>query len=260
MNDLKLTISLAQYDIVWEDKQRNLSFLKDTLSQLSGRTDILVLPEMSFTGFTLNTDVAEPFEGDLFGQIKKLSEESGIAICGSALVEDNSKYYNRGFFIAPDEAHFYDKRHLFRMGQEGRSLTAGQKKVIFNYKGFNVCLQVCYDLRFPVWSRNVDNQYDILIYVANWPEPRKKVWDILLKARAIENSCYVCGVNRIGCDKNNLRHSGLSMLVNAKGEPVITLPEKEAIVESVTIDKASLDDMRDKFPTWKDADKFEIKY
>lgn len=260
MDNSNLTISLAQYDIAWEDKEKNLTTVKNILSKLAGTTDIVVLPEMSFTGFSLNMAAAEAPDGDLFTRIKQLAQESGIAVCGSVLTTENGNHYNRGFFITPTESYFYDKRHLFRMGGEGRVITAGREKTIFNYKGFNINLQVCYDLRFPVWSRNVDNEYDLAIYVANWPEPRKKVWDILLKARAVENSCYVCGVNRVGRDNNNLSHSGLSTLIDAKGESLILLPENKEAVESIIIDKASLNKMRAKFPTWRDADKFEIKY
>lgn len=255
----KLAISLVQYDIVWEDKQQNLSYLKEVVSSLSGKTDLVVLPEMSFTGFSLDTSVAEEQDGALFAEITKLAKENQTAICGSVLVQHGEKFYNRAFFITPQESYFYDKRHLFRMGAEGKVMTAGDEKLIFNYKGFNICLLVCYDLRFPVWSRNVANAYDLAIYVANWPEPRKKVWDILLKARAIENQCYVCGVNRVGRDNNNLNYLGNSMFINQKGDPIILLPEGEDAIETIVVEKMPLEEMRTKFPVWKDADTFEIK-
>lgn len=259
MGEERLAISLVQYDIVWEDKQQNLSYLRDIVLGLSGKTDLIVLPEMSFTGFSLDTSVAEMPEGNLFAEVEKLAKESQAAVCGSMLVKEEEKFFNRAFFITPQESYFYDKRHLFRVGAEGKVMTAGEEKVIFNYKGFNICLLVCYDLRFPVWSRNVANEYDLAIYVANWPEPRKKVWDILLKARAIENQCYVCGVNRVGRDKNNLNYLGNSMFINEKGDPIVILPEGTA-VETIVIDKVSLMEMRTKFPVWKDADTFEIRY
>lgn len=255
----KLTISLMQYDIAWEDKQKNLAKIEDAASKLAGKTDLIILPEMSFTGFSFNLDIAEPSVNTLFAKIKDLAIENKLAICGSALIEDKGQYHNRAFFITPQESHFYDKRHLFRMGGEGKIITAGKEKIIFNYKGFNICLLVCYDLRFPVWSRNRNNEYDLAIYIANWPEPRQNVWDVLLRARAMENMCYVCGVNRVGLDGNQLSHLGGSALINEKGNTIIRLKDHTEIIETVVLDKESLTNLRHKFPVWKDADDFEIK-
>lgn len=248
-----------QYDIAWEDKKKNLTKVIEVATKLKGKTDLIVLPEMSFSGFSFNTQIAEPADSNLFEEIKNIAKNNTLAICGSILVKEKDNYYNRAFFISPQKSHFYDKRHLFRMGGEEKIITAGKEKTIFNYMGFNIALFVCYDLRFPVWSRNVNNEYDLAIYVANWPEARHKVWDTLLHARAIENMCCVCGVNRVGLDKANLNHLGGSTLINEKGDSIITLKDNAEMVETVMIDKSSIDRLRNKFSVWKDADNFEIK-
>lgn len=260
MMDSKLRISLAQYDIAWEDKFTNLKYIESVVSNLAGTTDLIVLPEMSFTGFSMNPQIAEPVDNKLLERIKSIAAENQLAICGSILISENGKYYNRAFFITPDQSLFYDKRHLFRMGREGEVMTAGNEKLIFNYKGFNICLLVCYDLRFPVWSRNVNNEYDLAIYVANWPEVRNVAWEVLLKARAIENMCYVCGVNRVGVDNNKLNHSGLSMVINQRGIPLLSFEENEEAVGTIVLEKSVLTKSRENFPVWKDADNFEIKF
>ncbi|MDH6307681.1 omega-amidase [Dysgonomonas sp. PFB1-18] len=257
--DEKLRISLVQYDIAWENKQKNLDYIQKVISALSGKTDIIVLPEMCTTGFSMNSrNLAEPDNGNTITSLKQWSKQYNVAICGSYIAEDNGNYYNRGFFITPADEHYYDKRHLFRMGGEPQYFSAGSEKIIFTYKGFNICLLICYDLRFPVWARNVDNAYDLLIYVANWPASRAKVWNTLLIARALENMSYVCGVNRIGTDGNNLDHEGGSKLINAKGDEISAIPLNQEQVETVCISKIELEHFRAKFPVWKDADRFEI--
>lgn len=250
---------MAQYDIVWENKSANLNKIKVIASRLSGQTDILVLPEMFSTGFSMNShNLAEPVSGNTITQIRKLSAKYDMAICGSFIAVEAGRYFNRGFFITGDDSYYYDKRHLFRMGSEPQSFSAGNGRLVFEHKGFNICLQVCYDLRFPVWARNVENQYDLLIYVANWPSARAKVWNTLLEARAIENMCYVCGVNRCGTDGNGLKHDGGSKLIDAKGHNVISVAEGENVA-TISVSKKELEDFRLKFPVWKDADKFTIE-
>ena len=182
-------------------------------------------------------------------------------MAGSFIAKDNGKFYNRAFFITPEgEEHYYDKRHLFRMAEEDKHFSAGDKRLIVPYKGWNICLQVCYDLRFPVWSRNVNNEYDLLIYVANWPEARKKAWKALLHARAIENMAYVCGVNRVGVDGKGFLFRGDSMIYNAKGKKLADAGKREEITRTCTLKKSELDEFRAKFPAWKDADGFGIDF
>ena len=197
-----LRISITQNDLVWENKQENLRQVHQQLQSLDGSTEIVVLPEMFSTAFSMQSDkLAEPITGDTITQLKQWSNEYRVAICGSFIASDHGEFFNRAFFLTPTgEDYFYDKRHLFRMGREADSFSGGESRLIIPYKSWNICMLVCYDLRFPVWSRNVDNEYDLLIYVANWPSSRRLVWDTLLRARALENQCYVCGVNRIGTD------------------------------------------------------------
>lgn len=260
LQDRKLRISLVQYGIVWEDKEANLHYIQKIVTSLAGKTDIVVLPEMCTTGFTMNSQkLAEPNYGTTISLFKQWSKESDIAICGSFIAKDKEDYYNRGFFISPDNNFYYDKRHLFRMGKEPEYFSAGNKRLVFEHKGFNICLLICYDLRFPVWARNVGNEYDLLIYTANWPESRANVWNTLLTARAIENMSYVCGVNRIGKDGNKLMYRGDSKLINAKGEEITSIEANKNQIETVCISKTELEQFRNKFPVWKDADDFELK-
>lgn len=258
--DDKLRLSLVQYDIVWEDKQKNLEYLHNILESLSDKTDIIVLPEMFTTGFSMNSqNLAEPNDGKTITQIKQWAKEYNIAICGSFIASDKNIFYNRGFFISSDNEYYYDKRHLFRMGSEPQYFSSGNNRLIFKHKGFNICLLICYDLRFPVWARNIDNEYDLLIYVANWPASRAKVWNALLTARAIENMSYVCGINRIGTDGNELIYNGGSKLINARGDEISNIELNREQVETIYISKTELEQFRAKFPVWKDADKFDIK-
>lgn len=260
MEDTVLRISLVQYDIAWENKEANLLYVGNRLSELAGKTDIAVLPEMFSTGFSMNSrNLAETTDGQTISAIKEWASAYDMAICGSFIAKDGEHYYNRGFFITPQKEYYYDKRHLFRMGNEPESFSAGKKQLIFEHKGFNICLLICYDLRFPVWARNVDNAYDLLIYTANWPASRANVWNALLVARAIENMAYVCGVNRIGTDGNGLAHQGDSKIINARGNEIVSLSAKEQ-TETISISKTELEKFRDKFPTWKDADRFDLRY
>ncbi|MCL1934222.1 MAG: amidohydrolase [Candidatus Azobacteroides sp.] len=259
MNELR--ISLVQADIFWEDKDRNIERYGNLLKKLSGKSDLAVLPEMFSTGFSMQAfHLAETNEGTTIQAVRSWAKEYDLAVCGSFLAKDDSeRIFNRGFFIDPDgKQSFYDKRHLFRMGLEQKRFTAGDRKVIIPYKGWNIRLIVCYDLRFPVWVRNRKNEYDVLICPANWPIPRANVWQILLPARALENQCYVCGVNRIGRDGNSIEHRGDSVLLDFKGNRIAeTVPDEESVV-TVLLRKDLLDDFRERFPAWMDADDFEI--
>lgn len=255
-----LKISIVQTDIAWENKQENLRMLREKLHVLRGTTEIVVLPEMFSTGFTMKSrELAEPVSGITVRILKELAADFQLALCGSFICSERSNYYNRAFFITPEgEEFYYDKRHLFRMGNEAEYFSAGNNKLIISYRGWNICLLVCYDLRFPVWSRNVNNEYDLLIYMASWPQARRLAWDTLLCARALENMCYVCGVNRIGVDGNKLIYNGGSVVFSPKGEPLASVPDGEEGIETVSLSLISLQQLRDKFPVWKDADAFRL--
>lgn len=255
-----MKISIVQTDIIWENKQENLRLLREKLLPLRGTTEIVVLPEMFSTGFTMKSrELAEPVSGITVRILKELAADFQLALCGSFICSERSNYYNRAFFITPEgEEFYYDKRHLFRMGNEAEYFSAGNNKLIISYRGWNICLLVCYDLRFPVWSRNVNNEYDLLIYMASWPQARRLAWDTLLCARALENMCYVCGVNRIGVDGNKLIYNGGSVVFSPKGEPLASVPDGEEGIETVSLSLISLQQLRDKFPVWKDADAFRL--
>ncbi len=258
MNPLRL--SFVQADIVWEDRAKNLAAYEVLLAPLAGESDLVLLPEMFTTGFSMQCrELAEPVEGSTVATLRRWAARYQLALAGSFMAEQDGCYYNRGFFITPQgEATYYDKRHLFRMGEEATHFEAGTEQVVVSYMGWNVCLQICYDLRFPLWSRNNDNRYDLLLYCANWPHSRILAWDTLLAARAIENASYVCGVNRIGTDGTSLRYTGHSAVYSFKGTPLFTAPEGETFVATCVLDKEKLHRFRDKFPVWKDADSFTI--
>jgi predicted amidohydrolase len=255
-----LRISLIQSGIVWENKQENWKNYGRLIQNVKGKSDIVVLPEMFSTGFTMHAKhLAETNDETTVQTIRSWAKEYNLALSGSFLAKDPSgKLYNRGFFITPDEAYFYDKRHLFRMGEENEQFTAGNQILTIPYKAWKIRIIVCYDLRFPVWTRNRDNEYDLLICPANWPEVRSEVWNILLKARAIENQSYVCGVNRIGIDGNNHNYKGESVLIDFKGKAILEAKANEEDIVTGTIDKKALETFREKFPAWIDADRFEI--
>lgn len=253
-----MNITMLQTDIVWENKQENLLRLHEKLKHLQGNTDMVVLPEMCTTGFSMNSKVlAEPNEGSTITLLSQWAVEYNFAIVGSFIASDCGEYYNRAFFLTPEgESHYYNKRHLFRMGNEAAAFSSGNERLIVHYRGWNICVLVCYDLRFPVWSRNVNNEYDLLIYTANWPAVRRKVWNTLLAARAIENMCFVCGVNRVGIDGANLHYDGGSQLISPKGDVVAQADKEEAVTSSIYIE--DIQRFREKFPAWKDADKFTL--
>lgn len=266
MNPLR--ISLLQTDIAWENKQENLRLLREKLESLRGKTEIVILPETFSTGFSMNPSIlAEPINGETITILKHWASEYRLALVGSYLACDTlipssalpPAYYNRAFFLTPDgKAYFRDKRHLFRMGHETECYTAGNDRSIISYQGWNILLLVCYDLRFPVWSRNRNNEYDLLIYVANWPASRRKVWDTLLQARALENISYVCGVNRIGKDVQGIAHDGGSAIYSPKGEQLANVPDNTDGIATTALHLDVLQIFRQKFPAWKDADAFTL--
>ncbi len=256
-----MKITLIQDVIFWADKAANLERTGEQIALLSGQTDLVVLPEMFTTGFCIDDlHLAETMEGETVQNLRSWAVKYRLAITGSFIANENDKIYNRAFFVFPNgEIQTADKRHLFSMGGEQNHFSAGDKRMIVNYCEFNICVLVCYDLRFPVWARNVNNEYDLLIYVANFPEKRINHWDILLKARAIENQSYVCGLNRIGIDGLGIEYNGHSDLIDFKGKSLLSFPENKTSIETYEILNESLQRYRQKFAVWKDADDFDIK-
>lgn len=261
-------ITALQTDIIWEEKQANLRLLHERLKNLCGKTEIVVLPETFSTGFSMNArQLAEGAEEETVTTLLRWAKEYQLALAGSYIACENRTswaketpiYTNRAFFLTPQgEVHYYDKRHLFRMGGERTNFTPGTNRPVITYRGWKILLQICYDLRFPVWSRNVNNEYDLLIYVANWPASRRRVWDVLLQARALENQCYLCGVNRIGNDGNGLAHNGGSVIYSPKGELLGSVPDNTDGDCTVTLEKEQLIRFRERFPVWMDADTFTV--
>ena len=254
-----MRITLIQTNIIWENREENLKNFSSLLSGLCNKTDLVILPETFTTGFSMNSEtLAEDFPDTTFDWMKEEARKGDFGICGSYIVRAEGNCYNRLLFFKPDGEHiFYDKRHLFGIGGEDKVFTSGKERVVVHFQGVRICLQVCYDLRFPVWSRN-KNDYDFLIYVANWPERRHEVWTTLLKARAIENQCYVAGVNRIGTDGEGLSYIGDSMVVNPLGRVITSVNSHTEDIYTVEISLEELNDFRQKFPVWKDADEFKI--
>lgn len=254
MNTLKL--ALVEFDIVWENPKENFEILNEKLNGVEA--DIFFLPEMFSTGFTMNPEeLAEPFCGESFQFLQQKSIEKNAVFVASIPTKIGAKYYNRLYWVEPNETFtYYDKRHLFSFVGEEKHYTAGEERKIISYKDWQLMPQVCFDLRFPVWARN-DIGYDILFYVANWPEVRSYPWTQLLKARAIENQAYVVGVNRIGLDGNGINHSGDSMVYDALGQEV---PFEEVNgVLIFEINKSALQEVRNKFKFLQDRDEFLIK-
>ncbi|MBT5098834.1 MAG: nitrilase family protein, partial [Polaribacter sp.] len=229
-------------------------------SAFSKDTDLVVLPEMFTTGFTMNPKkVAEKMNGETVLWMQKMAKKHQIALIGSLVIEENENYYNRLLFVHPSmKIEIYDKRHSFSLAGENTAYTSGTEKLIVTFKGWKICPFICYDLRFPVWTRNSEN-YDILIFVANWPVKRIRAWDTLLKARAIENMSYVIGVNRTGKDANNYNYSGHSLVVNCLGEALSSLKKEEIGIVKATLVKTEQDGIRERLGFLNDKDAFKIK-
>ena len=260
MEQESLRIAMLQYSIVWEDKQANLDKVASWLEEKRPEADLLVLPEMFTTGFSMKAEeLSEPDEGETIDRVKHWARYFDMAIAGSFIARKDNCFYNRAFFVTPDgNSFFYNKRHLFSIGSEHTVFSAGKEKVIVPYKGWNICMQICYDLRFPVWTRNAANGYDLLIYMANWPASRISSWNILLPARAVENQAYVCGVSRVGEDGLQVKHNGYSSIYDMKGKLLAEFEPEEEGIKVTTLSLNALNEFRKKFPVWKDADRFEI--
>ena len=279
-----LTFTIVQTRLFWEDKEQNLKMIEEKISAIKERTEIIVLPEMFSTGFSMKpTLLAEKMDGQTVQWMKKISSAKRAIITGSIIIEEEGKYYNRLVWMLPTgEYGTYDKRHLFAYAGEHEHYNGGTKRLIASVKGWKINLQICYDLRFPVWARQQSQivlpgedvteepvaetdvsgeyeieapEYDILIYVANWPERRIHAWKTLLQARAIENQCYVIGVNRVGNDGKEIYHSGDSMIIDPLGEILYSKSHDEDIF-TMTLQQKKLEEIRARFPFWKDADNF----
>ena len=257
----ELHIVGIQADLFWENPAKNLVFFEEKINSLPENTDLVVLPEMFTTGFTMNPkNIAEKIDGTTVSWMRKFAVKRQIAITGTLVIQENNNYYNKLIFVHPSgKIETYTKRHSFTLAGEDKVYTSGKEKLIVTYKGWKICPLICYDLRFSVWARNVEN-YDLLIFMANWPVKRIKAWDTLLKARAIENMSYTIGVNRTGVDANNYSYSGNSLIVDYLGEEVSSLPKNKGGVVHATISKKSQNKVREKLGFLNDMDSFSIQY
>ena len=253
-----LNVSLVQTKLVWQQPEANCQHIGQMLDKTVNKTDLIVLPEMFNSGFTLDaTKVAESMSGDTVNWMKQLSSRYDAAVTGSLVITENNQNFNRMVIAFPDgSVDFYDKKHLFRMANEQQRYAAGDSRVIVNWRGWRIALYVCYDLRFPVWCRN-QNDTDLMLFVASWPAVRSFPWQTLLRARAMENLCYVCGVNRIGTDANDVAYSGDSGLLDMAGADLCQLGSADEVA-TVTISGDKLMRFREKFPAHLDADTFSV--
>lgn len=256
MNHLRLTI--IQSDLIWQNIGDNLKNFDLTLAGLSGKTDLVVLPEMFTTGFSMDTSIAEEYPGVTTDWLKMQSSRINASIIGSIMAKEDGRFFNRLIVAQPDgTVEKYDKKHLFSYGGEDKHFSSGQKRLEVNILGWKICPLVCYDLRFPVWSRNTTG-YDLLIYIASWPDVRSYAWNSLLTARAIENQCYTVGVNRVGEDGNGLVYKGDSKVLDFMGQPIVKMDD-QAGVQTVILNMEDQANFRNKFPFLKDQDPFLLQ-
>jgi predicted amidohydrolase len=260
-----LNVSIIQADLFWEDIPKNIEAFTRKIDGIDEETDLIILPEMFNTGFSINPDtITEEYLGPTFNWMQQMAKERNAAITGSVLTKVEGNYYNRLYWVEPNGSHkFYDKKHLFRLGKEWKIFTPGTKSLVVEWKGWKIKPLVCYDLRFPVWSKNrlIDGQYeyDLLIYVANWPAIRKYAWKHLLISRALENLSYVAGINRVGQDGHAINHSGDSMLVDTKGQIIAQANAYHEEMITTRLSFTELQNFRDQFPFSLDWDEFELK-
>lgn len=259
-----LNISLIQTTLFWEDRDKNLNHLEGLIGGLQGKTDIIVFPEMFTSGFSMNTgEGCDSMDGQTIDWMAKMAKSLNSVICGSLRIEEGGQYFNRFIWMQSDgQLQYYDKRHLFSFAKEDEHFTRGEKKLIIDYRGWKIMPLVCYDLRFPVWSKNqlVDDspEYDLLIYTANWPKARNVAWKSLLLARAMENQAFVAGVNRVGKDAKELEYSGDSSIISPYGAYLSEAVSEHEDIIHAELEFTLLSDFRKKFPLLKDADNFTI--
>ena len=253
-----MKIALIQAPLFWENPKQNRNYFENKIISIRENIDLIVLPEMFTSGFTMNPKaVAESMQGETVSWLQALAKMKNLAITGSLVIEENGNFYNRLVFVFPSgEMRSYDKKHLFTLAGENKTYTSGTEKMLLEFNGFKICSLICYDLRFPVFARNTE-EYDVLIYVANWPKPRINAWDALLKARAIENMCYTIGVNRIGEDPNKHDYPGHSQVIDYLGNYLIEPQENEGVFIT-TINKNTLEATRQKLGFLNDRDVFTI--
>jgi predicted amidohydrolase len=261
-----LSISLIQCPLIWEDVNANLDYFNRSLGSLKEHSDIILLPEMFSTGFSMAPErLAETMGGQVWEWMSDWAFRLNSVMAGSQIVLEHGRYYNRFLWVEPDgQTYKYDKRHLFRMGDEPKHYSAGKTKTIVSYKGWKILPLVCYDLRFPVWSKNrvspLGFDYDVILYVANWPTRRIKHWDILLKARAIENQAFVAAVNRTGYDGNGINHDGHSVILDPLGEILADAGSESEVVLRAQLGYRMLQEYRERFPVSTEWDDYEIKF
>lgn len=253
----KLHIACIQSDILWENINGNIQKYSELTSTISKQTDLIILPEMFSTGFSMNPqNCAETMNGLSVSWMKTIAFKRNVAIMGSLAIKEDGNYYNRLIIVLPNgELSYYDKRHLFTLVGEHKVYTSGKEKLIIEYLGWKICPMICYDLRFPIWSRNTEN-YDVLVYMANWPKLRIDAWDTLLKARAIENMSYCIGVNRVGVDANNYEYVGNSQVFDSLGNLIANTTEGKECIFEITLDKSEQESIRNKFQFLNDRDSF----
>jgi len=253
-----LTVSIIQSELHWHDAGENQRQFAATIASIDHASDLIVLPEMFTTGFTMDaSNNAEAMDGSSITWMQETAVTANSSVCGSLIIEENGHYYNRFIQVSPDgDLQSYDKRHLFRLADEQHHFSPGSQKITIELNGFRICPMVCYDLRFPVWFRN-RGDYDLLLCVANWPAVRRDAWNALLRARAIENQAYVAAVNVVGDDGNDVAYAGDSSVYGPEGETLVAASGAPGIF-SHTLDKAALEDYRAAFPAWQDADRFSF--
>ncbi len=254
-----LNTALLQANLEWENIEQNKALFERKINELPQETDLIILPEMFSTGFSMNAEnLAEPDKGPTFKWMQKMASEKDAAVTGSLITSEKGHFYNRLYFVFPDgSSEKYDKRHTFTLAKEDETYSAGRERLIVNYKGWKICPLVCYDLRFPVWARNTED-YDLLIYVANWPAARVTAWDTLLKARAIENMSYCIGLNRVGRDGSELDYVGHSAVYDCLGKQISSSKEETEFTELVALNKQHLMDTRSQLKFLQDRDRFTV--
>ena len=254
-----LNVAIIQADLKWEDSVANRSLFSKEIAALSDSVELIVLPEMFTTGFSMNAEnLAEETEGETLLWMKEQAKLKDAAITGSVIITENGEFYNRLFFVFPDgTVQKYDKRHTFTLAKEDKTYTAGTERLIVNYKGWKICPLICYDLRFPVWARNTED-YDLLIYVANWPKKRVAAWDALLKARAIENMSFCIGVNRVGEDGDGFVYNGHSAIYDCLGAILTQQNAENEFAKEITLDKTHLENTRNQLKFLQDRDEFRL--
>ncbi len=254
-----LKVALIQTDLIWENPEKNRESFSKKFQNLSEDVDLTILPEMFTSGFTMNAKaIAETIQGDTVTWMQQMASKHNTAIVGSIVVTEDNKFYNRLLFVTPNGTlQYYDKRHTFTLAGEDKVYSTGIKKLIIDYKGWKICPLICYDLRFPVWSRNTED-YDVLLYVANWPKPRIAAWDALLKARAIENMSYCIGVNRVGIDGLNIEYSGNSAVYDLFGNEISNVEVHKEQIEIITLQKEHITRYREKLKFLDDSDDFTV--